>query len=196
MTKKEFYSLDGMQKYYDKKTNTYIFEENGELIDLVVFNVSIKIEANIVARCIDAYDIAALDITAWDIDALNITARDIKSWNISTLNIKARNINYDAVCFAYGSIICNSIKGRRANHKHFALDGSIKVLENEELCEKDLEILECFKKIPKQDLLDFINWQIRYEENFNTWLEGCNADLAKEDPTKHLIKIKEWLENE
>ena len=58
----------------------------------------------------------------------------------------------------------------------------------------DLEILECFKKIPKQDLKDFINWQIRYEENFNTWLEVHNADLAKEEPTKHLIKIKEWLE--
>ena len=59
----------------------------------------------------------------------------------------------------------------------------------------DLEIVECFKKIPKQDLKDFIDWQIRYEKNMNTWLEGCNADLAKEEPTKHLIKIKEWLEN-
>ena len=59
--------------------------------------------------------------------------------------------------------------------------------------EKDLEILECFKKIPKQDLKEFIDWQIRYEKNLNSWLEGCNADLAKEEPTKHLIKIKEWL---
>lgn len=61
---------------------------------------------------------------------------------------------------------------------------------------KDLEILECFKKIPKQDLKEFIECQIRYEKNLNTWLEACNADLAKEEPTKHLIKIKEWLENE
>lgn len=60
----------------------------------------------------------------------------------------------------------------------------------------DLEILECFRKIPKQDLKDFIEWQIRYEKNMNTWLEACNCDLGKEDPTKHLIKIKEWLENE
>ena len=58
----------------------------------------------------------------------------------------------------------------------------------------DLDILECFRKIPKQDLKDFIEWQIRYEKNLNTWLEGCNCDLGKEDPTKHLIKIKEWLE--
>ena len=65
-----------------------------------------------------------------------------------------------------------------------------------DIIEKDLEILECFKKIPKQDLKEFIDWQIRYEKNMNTWLEGCNADLSKEEPTKHLIKIKEWLENE
>ena len=64
-----------------------------------------------------------------------------------------------------------------------------------DLVQEDLEILECFKKIPKQDLLDFINWQIRYEKNLNTWLESCNFDLGKEEPTKHLIKIKDWLEN-
>ena len=68
------------------------------------------------------------------------------------------------------------------------------VLKGLKKCQQDLEIVECFKKIPKQDLKDFIEWQIRYEKNLNTWLEGCNADLAKEDPTKHLIKIKEWLE--
>ena len=65
-----------------------------------------------------------------------------------------------------------------------------------EIVMEDLKILECFRKIPKQDLKEFIDWQIRYEKNMNTWLEGCNADLGKEEPTKHLIKIKEWLENE
>lgn len=72
-------------------------------------------------------------------------------------------------------------------------DSRLSFLRNE--IEKDLEIVECFKKIPKQDLKEFIDWQIRYEKNLNTWLEDCNADLAKEEPTKHLIKIKEWLEN-
>ena len=62
------------------------------------------------------------------------------------------------------------------------------------LIKKDLEILDCFKKIPKQDLKDFIEYQIRYEKNLNTWLEACNCDLGEEEPTKHLIKIKEWLE--
>ena len=81
------------------------------------------------------------------------------------------------------------------------------------IIEKDLEIVECFRKIPKQDLKDFIEWQIRYEKNFNIWLkefvnspkpieyqENLNDlledDLEKEEPIKYLIKIKEWLENE
>ena len=61
---------------------------------------------------------------------------------------------------------------------------------------KDLEVLECFKKIDKKELKDFIETQIRYALNENTWLSACNCDLEKEKPTKHLIKIKEWLENE
>ena len=73
-------------------------------------------------------------------------------------------------------------------------DSRLSFLRNE--IEKDLEIVECFRKIPKQDLKEFIDLQIRYEKNLNSWLEACNADLAKEEPTKHLIKIKEWLENE
>lgn len=88
--------------------------------------------------------------------------------------------------------------------------------EAREAIKKDLEILECFRKIPKQDLKDFIEWQIRYEENFNIWLkefvngpkpieyeenlnnllQECDCDLEKEEPIKYLIKIKEWLENE
>ena len=61
--------------------------------------------------------------------------------------------------------------------------------------EKDLEILECFQKIDKKELKDFIETQIRYALNENTWLSACNCDLEKEKPTKHLIKIKEWLED-
>ena len=65
-----------------------------------------------------------------------------------------------------------------------------------EKIKKDLEILECFKKIDKKELKDFIENQIKYTLNENTWLSACNADLTKEKPTQHLIKIKEWLENE
>lgn len=65
-----------------------------------------------------------------------------------------------------------------------------------EIIVKDLEILECFRKIPKRDLENFIDEQIRYEINLNTWLKSCNCDLEKEELTKHLIKIKDWLEND
>ena len=63
----------------------------------------------------------------------------------------------------------------------------------------DLEIVECFRKIPKQDLKDFIERQIRYEKNFNIWLkEFANGPkpIEYEESIKYLIKIKEWLENE
>ena len=68
--------------------------------------------------------------------------------------------------------------------------------EAREKIEKDLEILECFKKIDKKELKDFIENQIKYTLNENSWLSVCNADLAKEKPTKHLIKIKERLEDD
>ena len=64
------------------------------------------------------------------------------------------------------------------------------------IIKKDLEILECFQKIDKKELKNFIETQIRYALNENTWLSACNCDLEKEKPTKHLIKIKEWLEND
>lgn len=64
------------------------------------------------------------------------------------------------------------------------------------IIEKDLAILDCFRKISKQDLKNFIDEQIRYEINLNSWLKSCNCDLEKEELTKHLIKIKEWLEND
>lgn len=139
---KEFYSLEEIKKYYDKKSNTYIFIEDDEIIDVVVFNFDLDVEANIDARCIDAMNINAVDIRAWDIDAWDIDARDIDAcnidawdiyaWdiyacNIAAENIKAKNISYFAVCFASDNIKCNSIKGRRKNAKHFVLDGKVEV---------------------------------------------------------------------
>ena len=64
------------------------------------------------------------------------------------------------------------------------------------IVEKDLEVLECFRKIPKRKLKEFIENEIMFEKNYNTWLVSCNCDLGKEEQTKHLIKIKEWLEND
>ena len=133
---KEFNSLEEIEKYYDKNTNTYVFVENEEYIDLVIFHFDLHVEANI-----DAYDIEACNIKANNIYANNINANHIKAWdiitgdisacNIEAGDISANNISYHAVCFAYDSIKCKSIKGRRKNSKHFVLDGRLEVEEDE-----------------------------------------------------------------
>ena len=160
---KEFNSLEEIQKYYDEKTNTYVFKENNEYISLVKFNFDLHVEANIKARNITACDITANDIKAENINANNIKARDvhainIDAWNItthdfiandinandilahninagniSTSNIIACNILYWTVCVAIENIKCKSIKGRYRNAKHFVLDGVLEVEEDEEI---------------------------------------------------------------
>ena len=109
---KEFNSLQEIEKYYNKETNTYVFKEGNRYIDIVMFNFNLDINSNI-----EAYD-----IIAWDINALDINAD-----NINAININANNISYYAVCFAYKNIKCKSIKGRRKNTKHFILDGKLEV---------------------------------------------------------------------
>lgn len=125
---KEFYSLDEIQKYYDKKSNTYIFIEDDEMIDLVVFNFDLDIRtSDINAKNINAFDIRACNIKACNIDACDIKAMNIEAWDINAWNIEAQDISYYAVCFAYNNIKCKSIKGRRNNAKHFVLDGKLEV---------------------------------------------------------------------
>ena len=139
---KEFNSLEEIQKYYDEKSNTYVFKEADEYIDLVVFNFDLDVRAdiwtldiiarNIKAKDIDAGDIKVCNINANNIIAYNINAFDIRANNINARNIDANNINakdinYYAVCFAYNNIKCNSIKGRRKNAKHFVLDGELEI---------------------------------------------------------------------
>ena len=162
---KEFNNLEEMKEYYEERTNTYVFRENDEYIDLVVLNFDLEVQANIEAKDIkgkdimvqelNARDIAAEDIEAWnimardihaddvfasdmnirdinardiealDISADNIEARDIGAKDIKATSIKARDIIYYALCFAYENITCRTIVGKRDNHKHFVLDGSI-----------------------------------------------------------------------
>lgn len=124
---KEFNSLEEIQKYYDEKSNTYIFKEKGEYIDLVVFNFNLSIEANIIAWDIKAKDINAWYITAKDINARHINAYDIDAGYINASNIYANDITYFSVCFAYNNIKCKSIKGRLKNAKHFVLLGKLEI---------------------------------------------------------------------
>ena len=95
---KEFNNLEEIEKYYNKETNTYVFKEDGELIDLVIFNFDLCIDSNIDAwdindRDIDAWDINVYDIKANNINASNIDARDITAEDIHTDNFTARVIN-------------------------------------------------------------------------------------------------------
>ena len=142
---KEFNSLEEIQKYYDKNTNTYVFKENGLYISLVKFNFNLKISANIDACDIKAGNIKAIDIDAWDINVDDINACDINACDINARNIDAKNIDaldiiacgdinawdisYHAICVAYGNIKCKSIIGFRKDAKHFVLDGKLEVEE-------------------------------------------------------------------
>ena len=101
---KTFKNLEEMRPYYNGETNTYEFIENGRPID-------IRIDFDLYLACnINAKDINACDINAWDINARNIDANKIL---------------FLAVCFAYKTFVCNSIKGTRINSKHFCLDSEI-----------------------------------------------------------------------
>lgn len=96
---REFNSLDEIQKYYNEETNTYIFKENDEYIDLVIFNFSLKVNAN---------------IKAYDIHARNINVRDIEVGNIKAWDIKANHIDvYDLDCS--GDIVVKNINACSIN---------------------------------------------------------------------------------
>lgn len=95
---KEFNSIEDIQKYYDKKTNTYIFKENDNYIDTIKFNFYLYAKSdikcrNIIGKNITAYNINACNINAYNITAYNINANDINACNINALDIHACNIN-------------------------------------------------------------------------------------------------------
>lgn len=143
MNIKEFNSLEEIQKYYNKKRNTYIFEEDGNYLGLVIFRFDLKVDANIRAlniiggdikvldikaldiRCgdinalnivagnINAVNIKAKDIDAFDIDAVNVVARNVDVDNITARNIDVRDINGCILCDAIENIKCKSIQGGR-----------------------------------------------------------------------------------
>ena len=98
-----FKNLEEMEPYLDKKTDTYRFE------DVVQFCFDLRSDSNI----------SAGDINAWNIDAGDINA----------LNIDAANINYYAVCIAYQTFSCMSVRGKRKNAIHACLDGEIEYKE-------------------------------------------------------------------
>ena len=161
---KKFNNLEEIQKYYDEKSNTYIFKENDNYIDLIVFNFDLNIDAHIDASDINARDIKAwniesLDINARNIHANNIDANNINANNINAWNIDANNINYYEACFAYKNIKSKSIKRIRENANRFMLDENIESNENDTLGEnsgniiyKNISDLNRYKRLAKEIL--------------------------------------------
>lgn len=152
---KTFNNLEEMQPYYNANTDTYEFFENEKRFD-VEFGFGLKtdrsinarniIARNITADNIKAWNIKACDIDAKDIEARNIDAKDIEAWNITAENINAENINawnitseninagdikFFAVCFAYETFICDSIKGRHKNSRYFCLESEVVINKKE-----------------------------------------------------------------
>ena len=94
---KVFEKREEIEKYYNEKTNTFCFEENGKRIDIYL-EFDLCDYSNIKAGNIKAKNIIADDIDAGNIDAMDIKADDIKAknihaWDIHAINIKAENIN-------------------------------------------------------------------------------------------------------
>ena len=151
-----FNSLEEIQQYYDERANAYIFKENNNYIDKIIFHFDLKVDA-----CIDAINIEAHNIEAFNIYAYNINANDIKAYNIYAYMINANDVNscdiasnfiyannvnasdisaseiiaktimYNAVCYAYRHIKCNSIEGRYRLSQHFVLLGTLEVIEDD-----------------------------------------------------------------
>ena len=102
----------------------------------LILDEDLIVEGNII--CEDGlWNIKARDIKARDIEAWDIKARDIEAWNI-----EAGNIDYWAVCYARESFKCNSVKGRRNNHKHFCLDNEIEYIDKPKTCDKCGSVLQ------------------------------------------------------
>lgn len=97
-----------------------------------VFGESIRVSGNILCQG-GAWDlvvkgsITAMNISAWDITAESVSAGDITAGDISAWDITAGDISYYASCIAYGNIRCKSIRGRRKNSFHKALDGKVEI---------------------------------------------------------------------
>ena len=111
-----FNTIEEIEKYYDEKSNTYVFKENGEYIGLVTFNFDLEVNAsieayNIKSKNIKAHDIKAHDINVHDINVHNINAHDINGHIIIACDVKANSIDVKDV-IAWEIYINNNIKAK------------------------------------------------------------------------------------
>jgi len=99
---------------------------------------------------IDCHNLNCHNIDCCDIDCDNLNCYNLNCYNIDCVNIDCHNIDccdlsYYAVCFAYRDIVCNSIKGRRKNARHFCLDGEITIRPKKDKTE--MTVAEIEKKL-------------------------------------------------
>ena len=106
-----------------------IYKTNEEVMADVKDGV-LRIDGDVKFQCnVDIKaTIDALNINAKNIDAWNINARDINALNIKALNIDALDITYYAICVAYKSITCQTIKGTWEEHaESICIDGELTI---------------------------------------------------------------------
>ena len=114
MVYKTFNNLEEIEPYYDKKSNTYYFEDNGVILN-VLFLFDLKITSNIFANNIIAQGIECLNISASIIEAFNINAISIIAFDIKALRVNVSdeivysgelNIDYSIKC---GRLVYNKL---------------------------------------------------------------------------------------
>ncbi len=102
-------------------------------INVLDASVSFLTAKNVSAMDVKAKDIKVENISAHSVYTENIIAKDVDVENITAKNdIKADNIVYSGVCFAFGNIICKTIKGNQTYSRQFCLDGEIIITEQRE----------------------------------------------------------------
>lgn len=90
-------SLEEMEKYYNKRINTYEFVKDDKRLD-VKFTFDLNINASICAKNLNAKRLIVINIDAWRINlrelkANNINAHDIKVDTINAHDMDARNVD-------------------------------------------------------------------------------------------------------
>lgn len=172
---KEFNSLEEIKKYYDKKTNTYVFKENDEYIYIINFGFNLDIESNIDAWDIDADNIRARHISAQNIvadsinaekisarniDAFVIIAREISARNIDAFDIMAQNIIFEVTCIAEKDIKCASIVGQLEKSIYKSLNGDVIIGGKKQDCETKPSIADFkngeFVCVPKREKIKIL----------------------------------------
>ena len=101
---KKFYNLEEIKKYYNEKTNTYSFEENGMYLN-VIFLFDLEVNSNIYANNIIAERMTCLNISASSLDASNITANRIIANIIcaNTVNVKGNIIYSEKIVIRFST---------------------------------------------------------------------------------------------